>query len=501
MGLFATLAVMPQPPDKSALNSPSRHRPVEAEAASHIEDVAETSPQDERVAELLEHSIDVSVLADAVQQQEAADAADTLETLQQEEAAEVLEQMDDQSAADALAEMQMPLAVGVMEDLVEDDLAYATRLLELMAPDDAADLLQAMGESYRQEALAALTLATAAQLRDLIDYDRESAGGLMTTDFLALKERMTVAQATDVIRASTIGPSVQHLLVVRDDGRLVGIIGLRDLLLAGPDHPIAELMNQTVKAVRTDLDREQVAREFDRYDFSMLPVVDLDDRLIGVVTVDDVIDIIRAEDTEDVQKSVGAGAVEAVYSGLGEKFRGRFPWLVVSLFTTCVAVIVVLQFENLIRELAILAVLMPMIAAQAGNAGHQALAVTLRGIVLEEVRPGRVVPLVLREGAVGLLTGLILGVVVGIALTLLSAVMDSVSWRLGVVAAVSMALSTGIGTLAGSSVPLLMRRLGADPATASAIFLIMITDAVAFATFLGCAQLLSGWLIGPCAVG
>ncbi|MHC4130180.1 MAG: CBS domain-containing protein, partial [Planctomycetota bacterium] len=129
-----------------------------------------------------------------------------------------------------------------------------------------------------------------------------------------------------------------------------------------------------------------MAREFDRYDYAMLPVVDLDDRLIGIVTVDDVIDIIRAEQTEDVQKTVGAGAVEAVYSRLGEKLRGRFPWLGMSLVLTCVAAAVVLVFHDMISQYTTLAWLLPVIAAVVGNAGHQALAVTLRGIVLDEVR-------------------------------------------------------------------------------------------------------------------
>ncbi|MHC4142286.1 MAG: CBS domain-containing protein, partial [Planctomycetota bacterium] len=261
--------------------------PPEQEPSSHIiEEAGETSPHDERVAELIEHTIDVPVLAEAVEQQEAPDAADTLETLAEEEAADVLEQMDDRAAAEALAEMRSPLAAGVMQDLVDEELAYAGRLLQIMAPDDAADLLQAMEPSYREEALAAVPLASAAALRKLVGYDRESAGGMMTTDYVALRQDMTVGEATEIIRGQVVPEDVQHLLVVDDDGRLVGIIGFRDLLLSGPGRRIGDLMYETVKAVRTGVDREAVAREFDRYDYAMLPVVDLDDRLIGIVTVD-----------------------------------------------------------------------------------------------------------------------------------------------------------------------------------------------------------------------
>ncbi|MHC4208604.1 MAG: magnesium transporter [Planctomycetota bacterium] len=464
--------------------------PPEHEPSSHIEEVGETSAQDERVAELIEHTIDVPVLAEAVEQQEAADAADTLEALAEEEAADVLEQMDDRAAAEALAEMRSPLAAGVMQDLVDEDLAYAGRLVQVMAPDDAADLLQAMEQSYREEVLAAVPLGSAAPLRKLISYDRESAGGMMTTDYLALRQDMTVGEATEIIRGQIVPEGVQHLLVVGDDGRLVGIVGLRDLLLTGSGRRIGDLMQETVKAVRTGVDREAVAREFDRYDYAMLPVVDLDDRLIGIVTVDDVIDIIRAEHTEDVQKTVGAGAVEAVYSRLGEKLRGRFPWLGVSLVLTCLAAAVVLVFHEMIGGHTTLAWLLPVIAAVVGNAGHQALAVTLRGIVLDEVRRERVLPLVSREAAVGLVNGAALGAVIFIMLML--PIVPGASWQLGLVAGISITIAMVVGTLAGACIPLVMRGLGIDPAQSSAIVLILITDAVSFTTLL----FLSFWLLG-----
>ena len=457
---------------------------------SHIEDAGEASLHDERVAELIEHTIDLPVLAEAVEQQQAADAADTLEALAEDEAADVLERMDDHAAAEALAEMQTPLAVGVVQDLIEEDLGYAARLMAAMAPDDAVDLLQEMAESFREHLLAAMPLAAAAALRDLIGYDRESAGGLMTTDYLALRSDMTVAEAVDTIRARSIPEGLQHLVVISDDGRVEGVIGVRDLLLGGPGQRIGELMQETVKAVRTGVDREAVARTFARYDYAMLPVVDLDDRLLGIVTVDDVIDIIRDEQTEDVQKIVGAGAVEAVYSHVGEKFRGRFPWLAASLVFTGFAAAAIILFDELIAERPILAFLMPVIAAVVGNAGHQALAVTLRGIVLDEIRRERVGPLFVREGMVGLFNGAALGVMTFVILNL--PVVPGASWQIGLVAGVSIMFAMVVGTLAGAGVPLVMRGLGIDPAQSSAIFLIMITDALSFTTLLSLSWVLLG---------
>ncbi len=473
----------PRPDEHHLDPSPGGDEPRAAPPPSHVEDVAETSPHDERVAKLLEHTIDVSVLAGAVEQQEAADAADTLERLEEEEAADVLEQMEDRVAAQALAEMEAPLATGVLEDLTDEDPAYVARLLELMAPDDAADLLQTLDEPQRAQLLATREKEPADDLVGLLSYDRESAGGLMTTDFLALRDTMTLEEACEFIRSSPVPEETQYALVTDTDDHLVGIIGLRKLLLAQPRERVAQLMNSSVRAIRPELDREAVARTFDRYDYAMLPVADADGRLLGIVTVDDVIDIIRAEQTEDVQKTVGAGAGEAVYSGLGEKLRGRFPWLGASLIMTCLAAAVVLVFHEMIAEHTTLAYLLPVIAAVVGNAGHQALAVTLRGIVLDEVRRERVWPLVAREATVGLLSGAALGVVIFLFLNL--PIFPDASWQLGLVAGISITIAMTVGTLTGAGVPLVMRGLGIDPAQSSAIVLIMITDAVAFTTLLG----------------
>jgi magnesium transporter len=462
---------------------------------TQIDDPTAPSPEDERVARLLEHTIDVPVLAEAVGQQEAPDAADILEDLEEEEAADILVEMDDRSAAEALAEMEDPLAAAVLEELLDEgNAAYAAQLIQLMASDDAADALQTIEEEQRDTIYRVMPPAEAAKLRRLVGYDEESAAGLMTVDYVAMRADMTVAEAIEAIRESDLQQGLSYLPVIEADGRMVGIIGLRALLLHGADELISDIMSRSVRAVRADLDQEEVAREFDRYDYFMRPVLDQQDRLLGIVTVDDVIDLIREEQTEDVQKTVGAGAGEAVYSHLGEKFRGRFPWLATSLMLTCFAAVVVLFFEDLIRDEPILAFLMPVIAALVGNAGHQALAVTLRGLVLDEVRPDRVLPLVAREAQVGLINGTALGLLVLLLMGGLSTVIESASWQIGFVAGVALAVSMCAGTLAGSSIPLIMRRLGFDPAQSSTIFLIMITDAVAFATFLGLAEATRDWL-------
>lgn len=475
------------------LDAVDRAAPAEA---PRIEDASELSPYDELVARLMSGPLDVTRFADAVERQEAADAADTLEDLEGDEAAEVLVKMEAQAAADALAEMERPLAARVIEDLVdEENIAYASRLLGLMADDDAVDLLQEIDDKHREALLNRLPYAQVIKLRQLLGYDSESAGGIMTTDYVALRSDMTVGQAIELVRGTSIPEDLHHLLVTRPDGTLMGLLGLRDLIVHSPEERISDLVDESVDAINVNMDREAVADAFDRYDYAILPVVDSAGRLMGVITFDDVFDILQQEQTEDVQKVVGAGAEEAVYSTLSEKIKSRFPWLLVNLFTSTVAAIVVLQFDELISELAILAVLMPVIANQAGNAGQQSLAVTLRGIVLDQVRTRRVWPLLVREAAVGAFNGLVGGVLVGLGLGLFSTLVKGASWQLGLVAAIAMAVSLALGCFVGSSMPILMRRLGFDPATGSTIFLTMTTDTISFFTFLSLAQLLSGWLL------
>ncbi|MSR18902.1 MAG: magnesium transporter [Phycisphaerales bacterium] len=462
--------------------------------ATRIESPVNLTAEDRLVAKLIEASVDAPELAGAVDLQEAPDAAATLESLTPVEATDVIEEMDIDAASEALAYMPTPLAVGMVEDLIDgDNFELAGKLLEEMAPDDATDILQAMPRRERERLLAVMASGHAHRIRELMTYPPQSAGGMMTTQYLAVRDHMTVGEATEVIRRTPTREQAQSAFVLDRKGHLVGTTGLLRLLLAKSDEKVAELCERQIDAIAPELDREQVAHEFERYRYVVLPVVDASNRLLGVVTVDDVIDIIRAEGTEDAQRMVGAGREEAVYSDVAVKFKGRFPWLLVNLFTSSLGAFVVFSFDEAIQTVAFLAVMMPVIANQSGNAGQQSLAVTLRGIVLEQVRAGRALPHVLREGSVGLINGALCGIMVGCVVALYGVVTGS-TWHLGVVVAVSMTLTLVIACITGASLPLIMRRIGFDPATASTIFLTMITDSVSFFVFLGLASLLLNWV-------
>jgi magnesium transporter len=481
-----------EPEDRSRAKDAAAETPTRPSTV--IENPAESSPEDHWVAQLLQHTIDLPILASAVEAQDPADAADTLETLDEGDAADVLEEMDVANAAEALSHMVGPLAVSVLEDLVDEDSGYAAALVEAMPTDDAADLLQLAPDEITEAILSRMSQAGQMDLRQLLAYDEGSAGGLMTPDVFRIREEMTVIEAVQAIREAEAGEETHFLFVVDVDGRLTGMLGFRRLVIAGPDERISDVCDREIAAIPPDLDGATVAMEFEKYDYLVLPVVDSEGRLLGAITVDDVLDSIRAEGAEDAQMMVGAGREEMVFSSTSEKLRSRIPWLIVNLVTSSIGAVVVLQFEGLIAEIAILAVLMPVIANQSGNAGQQSLAVTLRGIVLDQVSKKVAKRLLFRESMVGAINGLIAGLLVGTLVGGISIISGSGTWKLGVVIAISMICSLTIGTFTGTALPMLMRRLGADPATASTIFLTMVTDSLSFLIFLGTAASLAGWL-------
>jgi magnesium transporter len=484
---------------ESQLPDPSDHRHadpgVDPETILHHADTADEAA-DERIAALIESEAPATELARELEASEPADAADTLETLDSPSSAEVISAMDHDAAAEALAHMELPLAATVIPDLSPEE---GARLIAAMAPDDAADLLQALPSSQVDPILRAMPRKIAARLGQLALYHPETAGGIMTTDFLKLLSSSTIAQARDYLRnrREMLSDSDHYTLYcVNEEGQVEGVVDLRTLLLADPDDGISEIMERELEVLRPDLDREEVARAFERYDYLVLPVVDEDRRILGVITVDDVIDIIRAENTEDALKQVGAGPTESVYAPVSQKIKGRLPWLLVNLLTSQVGAVTVLLFTNMIESIALLAVLMGMIANQAGNAGQQSLAVTLRGLVLGEVRPKRVAKLITREMLVGVFSGLITGTLITLAIIAANAAgLIEADWHIGLVAGVAMSGAMVIGCLVGAAIPLIMQRLGIDPATASTIFLTMITDTTSFASLLGLAYLLRGWLL------
>lgn len=456
----------------------------------------------ERLGALVEADAEAHEIAPIVAELDPADAADRIEDFEREDQAQVVHHMDNVAAAEALAHMELPLAVSVLADLPEREVG---ELLGEMDPDDAADLLQEFDEERRAIVLDAMHPRHAAVLGKLALYEPESAGGIMTTNIAVVREGMRIGQAIDWLKVHSIEPAQNELYAVDDQKRLVGSISLRDLLILDDDRSIEPHLEPVEHAVGPELDREEVARIFERYDLLSLPVVDEHGRVLGMVTIDDVVDIFAAEATEDAQRQFGAGDDEAVYSPIIDKLKGRGPWLLANLLMAQAGSIVLLLFTDMIALVPAVAVVYPIIANQSGNAGQQSMAITLRGLVLGEIRPERVLPLVRREAVFGLVAGMTVGLLFAIGATLIgpSAISHpvadggAIAWFwFGGACGVAMAIAMTLGCLAGTLMPLGMQRIGVDPATAASIFVTMVTDAVSYGVFLGLIVLARPLLLG-----
>ena len=358
-----------------------------------------------------------------------------------------------------------------------------------MEPDNAADMLSEMEPA---DATAVLEQMDEAEtVAPLLAYPEDSAGGIMNLPPASLRRFWTVAEAFQFIKGHyRDATQVFYLYVLDRNGRLIGVVNLRALILADAEQTIEEIMVRDIITIRVDMDQEEVAQIFARYDLLALPVVDAEDRLVGIITVDDVVDVIEEEATEDIYHLAQVGADSAVFAPLRNSIRARLPWLYVNMITAFLASAVVAFFEDTIAAVAVLAVFMPIVAGQGGNAGNQTMTIMVRSLALGEIDVSEAWRALRHEFMVGLLNGLALGVGVGIVAWL---------WQgnpiLGVIIALAMMGNLIVAAIAGVLVPTTLKRLNVDPALASSIFVTTATDVMGFAFFLGLATLLIRWLL------
>ncbi len=412
-----------------------------------------------------------------------ADLAEHIEALPMAEQLALLATLPPEEAAEALAELDEHVRVDILENIAP---TLASSLVAAMSPDDAADILDELEVGHRDELLNSLDSEDAAEIRSLMAYDPDTAGGVMNTEVFTLDQNLTVDQAIAKIRGGLEETEIPYYAYVVDrENRLNGVLSLRDIMLARPGTRLSEnIKGQNVIEVAATADREEVARIMAHYNFMALPVVDDKGRFLGVVTHDDVIDIIQEIASEDMLGMVGAGQDETVDTPWFDSVRMRVPWLLVNMVNSALSAAVVWLFDGSIAQMAVLAVLMPMVANQAGNTGQQALAVMIRQLATEKFEARRAWKAVLREGRIGLVNGCIVGVLVWIGVFLFTAAAP-----LATVMVAALLTDMLLGALAGASIPLLLKWLKRDPAQASSIFLTAITDGAGFFIFLGLATL------------
>ena len=413
-----------------------------------------------------------------------ADLAPLLGGLEPEEVRQVVELLfANQRAAKALSELpveMLPQIVGALDD------TRLAAVLERLEVDDLVELIHAVPEERRPGVVRLLSEGRRAELLQAETYPPSTAGRAMTTRFLALQETMTAAQAIDYVRATGDDTDmIMYLYVVDGEQHLRGVIPIRRLVTAAPARLCGELMIERPVSVNARVDQEEAARLVTRYNLLALPVVDDDGRILGVMTVDDVIDVIHEEATEDMYLMAGLSEEDRVFSPVGQSTRKRLPWMLINLATAFLAAWVVGLFEHSIQQIVALAVFLPVVAGMGGNGGTQALTIITRGIALGEIQFSTGLRAVLKEIAVGILIGAATGIVsAGIALV----------WRgnpwLGLVLFLAMVINMAIAGLSGAAVPLVLKALRQDPALGSGVIVTTFTDVFGFLSFLGIGTLM-----------
>jgi len=435
------------------------------------------------VAEALAADEHVRVRA-LVQDLPTPDLADLIGMLEPGQRVRLIEALGPNFRPEVLPELEAGVLEQLLPALPRDVLASAIAALET---DDAAYLLSGLDEPARQEILGRIPTVDRAALERNLKYPEETAGRLMQTDFVAVPPFWSVGQVIDHMReVEDLPETFSDIFVVDPTHRVLGSVDLSRLLRTKRQVGIAAIMDASRHVVLATEDQEKVARQFERYDLRSAPVVDADKRLVGVVTVDDVVDVIEEEAEEDLLRMGGVGD-ESVGDSVAETVRNRFLWLFINLGTALVSASVIKLFDATISQMVALAVLMPIVASMGGNAATQTMTVTVRALATRELGAVNAVRVILREASVGLINGLVFAAIMGLVVLFWFGI-----GKLGIVIATAMVCNFLAAALAGILIPLGLTRAGFDPAVASGVFVTTVTDVVGFFAFLGLATL---WLI------
>jgi magnesium transporter len=423
-----------------------------------------------------------SALNDLIGDLHEADTGDLLEALDSELRPQLIELMGKDFDFSALTEVDDTVRSEILEELEPETVAEGVRELD---SDDAVYILEDLDRQDQVDILNQLPPTERVALERSLLYPEESAGRRMQTEFIAVPPSWDVGQAIDYMRETVDLPDrFYELYVVDAAGRLLGAVALDRLLRTKRPVPVVDLMDEDRRRVRATEDQEEVARQFERYNLVAAPVVDEDDRLVGVLTFDDIVDIIEQEAEEDIRALGGVTGDEELSDSVLVTSRSRLPWLVINMGTAFVAATVISLFEATIEQVVAVAFLMPVNAALGGNAGTQALTVAVRALATQELTASNRGRVIVRECLVGVVNGLALAALAG---TLAAIIFGNI--KLGLVLSAAMVLTVMFATALGILVPLLLNRLKIDPAVASGVFVTTTTDVFGFFTFLSFATI------------
>ncbi len=397
------------------------------------------------------------------------DAYDLLEKLPNEIIAEVLDEADEEDQYELLKKFSI---------------TKQREIVNLMSSDEIADLIEELEGTHKTDVINLLDIDARKDVERLLKYDSESAGGIMTTEFLAIFEDKTIESALRYIRSAIDVETAHYVYVVDRSFVLKGVVSLRDIVTNPLETKIAQIMHQHVIYIHDDEDQEEVSHRFEKYGYAAMPVVDKNLKLVGVITVDDVLEVMVEETTEDIHHLAGINKEEKVDGSLLASIRSRLPWLCINLLTASLSSSIINAFNQTIAQIVVLSAVMTIISGMGGNAGTQSLTLVVRGLSLGEIDRSNAKSIILKEMGVGLFIGCIIGTFVSILCYFYGQ-----NILLGVLAGVAMLLNMTCAVTAGCIVPLILEKLNVDPALASGVFVTGISDCLGFTFFLGLVTL------------
>ena len=423
-----------------------------------------------------------------------------LEELQPYDVAKIYEDLPEKHKGRFLLFLKFDVLADLMEELDKEEqlgllnilgIEKSSKVLDLMDNDDLALLLQELSPEKKDSLLSGMKVEESNAVQDIMNYPPETAGRIMTNRFVWIRSYFTVREAVDKFKVfAEFAESINYLYVIDEDRKLVGVVSYRDLLLAEEDEKIRTIMYERIISVTVTTDQEVVAQIVQRYDFLAIPVVDESNVLVGIVTVDDIIDIVIKEANEDIEKLSATGKSIDFETKTFVAAARRLPWLILLLFIGVISGRIISSFEDTLQQVVALAFFMPMIAGMTGNTGTQSLAVVVRGLISYDIDKGVIRRLITRELGVG--------VTIGITCSILIAVIAYI-WQgsliLGAVVGCSLFFTLIIGTLAGTIIPLVLFRLNIDPAVASGPLITTLNDIFSLLTYFGIATMFLKYLM------
>lgn len=441
----------------------------------------------EVLSELI-HARKFSALIEALDEINAVDAAEFMATLTEQELPTVFRLLKKDTAAEIFAELPSALQEQIVNSMSDKELSG---VMEELFIDDAVDLLEEMPAGVVNRILKTASSERRQEINRFLKYSEDSVGSIMTSEWISIYDSLTVEQAVAYIRKTGIDKETVYVIYVTDPRKiLVGIIELRDLLFAKPEDAISDLMQTSIISVHTTDDRESAAATISKYDLLALPVVDSENRLVGIVTVDDAVDVIQEEATEDIEMMAAITPSDKPYLQIGvfSTFFSRIPWLLILMLSATFTGTIITHYESALGQMVILTAFIPLLMNTGGNAGSQTSVTVIRGLSLGELKMGNILRILWKELRVSILCGVVLAVVVfGKAMLL-----DRASSSVALVVALTVLATVVIAKLVGASLPILAKRLGLDPTVMASPFITTIVDAVALLIYFGIASSLLG---------